>query len=73
MSVSTFKRNFEEFQTSPFDGFKKRLEHTYLLQTKKMRASDVYEEIGFENLSSFVQAYKKIWNNSKQSQINIEL
>jgi AraC-like DNA-binding protein len=29
-----------------------------LIANQKMRASDVYEEIGFENLSSFVQAYK---------------
>jgi AraC-like DNA-binding protein len=37
-----------------------------------MRASDVYEEIGFENLSSFVQAYKnKFGTTPKQSQINI--
>jgi AraC-like DNA-binding protein len=59
MSVSTFKRNFDkEFQTSPIRWFQeKRLEHAaYLLQTKKMRL--MYEEIGFENLSSFVQAYK---------------
>lgn len=75
MSVSTFKRNFDkEFQTSPIRWFQeKRLEHAaYLLQTKKMRASDVYEEIGFENLSSFVQAYKnKFGTTPKQSQINI--
>lgn len=75
MSVSTFKRNFDkEFQTSPIRWFQeKRLEHAaYLLQTKKMRASDVYEEIGFENLSSFVQAYKnKFGTTPKQSQNNI--
>lgn len=75
MSVSTFKRNFDkEFQTSPIRWFQeKRLEHAaYLLHTKKMRASDVYEEIGFENLSSFVQAYKnKFGTTPKQSQINI--
>lgn len=75
MSVSTFKRNFDkEFQTSPIRWFQeKRLEHAaYLMQTKKMRASDVYEQIGFENLSSFVQAYKnKFGTTPKQSQINI--
>ncbi len=75
MSVSTFKRYFDkEFQTSPIRWFQeKRLEHAaYLLQTKKMRASDVYEQIGFENLSSFVQAYKnKFGTTPKQSQINI--
>jgi hypothetical protein len=25
----------------------------------------MYEEIGFENLSSFVQKQKQIWNHSK--------
>jgi AraC-like DNA-binding protein len=44
---------------------RKRLEHAaYLLQTKKMRASDV-QEIGFENLSSFVQAYKNKFGTLK--------
>jgi AraC-like DNA-binding protein len=33
-----------------------------------MRASDV-QEIGFENLSSFVQAYKNKFGTSKQSLI----
>lgn len=75
MSVSTFKRNFEkEFQTSPKKWFQeKRLEHSeYLLKTKKMRPADIYEQVGFENFSSFVQAYKhKFGITPKQSQLNI--
>lgn len=74
MSVSTFKRKFEkEFQTSPKKWFQeKRLEHSdYLLKTKKMRPADIYEDVGFENFSSFVQAYKhKFGITPKQSQLN---
>jgi hypothetical protein len=33
----------------------------------------MYEEIGFENLSSFVQKQKQIWNTPKQSQLIFEL
>ncbi len=61
-SVSTFKRAFiKSYEQSPIKWFQeKRLEHSaFLLEHKKMRPSDIFEEIGYENLSSFVQAYKK--------------
>ena len=60
-SVSTFKRSFEKhFGTSPIKWFQqKRLEHAaYLLGIKGQRASDVYLDAGYENLSNFIQAFK---------------
>ena len=60
-SVSSFKRKFEEnFNTSPSKWFQdKRLEHAaFILKSKAKRPSDIYEEIGCENLSSFIQAFK---------------
>ncbi|PKH49841.1 AraC family transcriptional regulator [Tenacibaculum sp. Bg11-29] len=74
MSVSTFKREFEKhFQNSPSKWFrKKRLEHSaFLLKNKSKRPSDIYEEIGYENLSSFIQAFKlKFGVTPKQHQSN---
>lgn len=61
MSVSTFKREFEKhFQSSPSKWFQeKRLEHSaFLLKNKSKRPSDIYDEIGYKNLSNFIQAFK---------------
>jgi AraC family transcriptional regulator, exoenzyme S synthesis regulatory protein ExsA len=61
MSVSTFKREFQKhFFSTPSKWFQeKRLEHAaYLLKNNNYRASDIYEEIGYENLSNFIQAFK---------------
>lgn len=61
MSISTFKREFEKhFHSSPSKWFQeKRLEHSaFLLKNKSKRASDIFEEIGYENLSNFIQAFK---------------
>ncbi|WP_409416754.1 helix-turn-helix domain-containing protein [Flavobacterium sp. PS2] len=73
MSISTFKRNFEQkYQTSPRKWFQeKRLEYSaYLLSTKKKRPVDIYYEIGFESLSSFTQAFKTKYNTTpKQFQL----
>ncbi|RFS19394.1 AraC family transcriptional regulator [Chitinophaga silvatica] len=60
-SLATFKRDFEKlFQTSPNKWIQqKRLtEAHYLLEHKKMKAKDVYLEIGFETLSHFSYAFK---------------
>ncbi|WP_298396990.1 AraC family transcriptional regulator [Flavobacterium sp.] len=74
MSTSTFKRYFEkEFKTSPNRWFlEKRLEHaTYLLNSKNLRPSDIYHQVGFENLSSFIQAFKHQFGQTpKQWQIS---
>lgn len=61
MSVSTLKREFEKhFKSSPSKWFQdKRLEHSaYLLKNKSKRPSDIFEEVGYENLSNFIQAFK---------------
>ena len=61
MSISTFKREFQKcYAESPMKWFQnKRLEHAhYLIQQKHNNSSEVYVEIGYENLSSFIQAYK---------------
>lgn len=61
-SVSAFKREFKKiYNDSPIKWFRqRRLEHaSFLLENKKQRASDIYIQIGYENLSSFIQAYKK--------------
>ncbi len=61
MSVSTFKREFKKnFHSSPSKWFQdKRLEHSaFLLKNELRRPSDIFEEIGYENLSNFIQAFK---------------
>jgi len=61
MSISTFKREFEKhFNNSPSKWFQdKRLEHAaFLLKNNSKRPSDIFEEIGYENLSNFSQAFK---------------
>lgn len=61
MSVSTFKREFEKcYEESPIKWFQnKRLEHAhYLLRQEHKIASEIYFEVGYESLSSFIQAYK---------------
>jgi len=73
MSVSTFKREFEKhYSQSPIKWFQnKRLEHAhYLLTQKQKKSSEIYLEIGYENLSSFIQAYKSKYHSTpKQHQI----
>lgn len=61
MSVSTFKREFEKhYAESPIKWFQnKRLEYAHHLLFKEQKSSsEIYLEIGYENLSSFIQAYK---------------
>ena len=74
MSVSTFKREFEKhFHNSPSKWFQdKRLEHSaFLLKNEKKRPSDIFEEIGYETLSNFIQAFKvKFGVTPKQFQSN---
>jgi AraC-like DNA-binding protein len=73
MSISTFKREFEKcYATSPIKWFQnKRLEHAhYLIHQEQKNASEIFYEIGYENLSSFIQAYKtKYGNTPKQDGI----
>lgn len=74
MSVSTFKREFEKnFHSSPSKWFQdKRLEYSaFLLRSSSKRPSDIFEEIGYKNLSNFIQAFKiKFGVTPKQYQSN---
>ncbi len=60
-SLSTFKRDFKRiFGESPEKWLiKERLEEArYLLAEEKMRPSEVYEAVGFENFSHFSTAFR---------------
>lgn len=74
MSVSTFKREFQKnFHSSPSKWFQdKRLEYSaFLLKKEFKKPSDIYEEVGYENLSNFIQAFKmKFGVTPKQYQSN---
>lgn len=61
MSVSSFKRNFEKsFYLPPAKWLKeKRLDKAeFLLQASDKNVSEVAMEVGFENLSHFIQVFK---------------
>lgn len=61
MSLSTFKRHFKvEFKASPGKWFMdKRLEKAkILMEQHNVKASDIYLEIGYKNLSNFSTAFK---------------
>lgn len=61
MSVSTFKREFEkQYNESPIKWLQnKRLQHAHFLLTNEQKSSsEIYFEVGYESLSSFIQAYK---------------
>jgi AraC-like DNA-binding protein len=61
-SLATFKRDFEKiFHTSPGRWLQqKRLEQAYyLIKEQGKKPSDVYLEVGFEDLSHFSFAFKK--------------
>jgi len=67
MSVSTFKREFEKhYAASPIKWFQnKRLEYAHhLLYKEQKSSSEIYLEVGYENLSSFIQAYKSKYGST---------
>ncbi len=74
VSVSTFKREFEKhFHESPSKWFHdQRLEYSaYLLKSKRKRPSDIFQEVGYESLSNFIQAFKaKFGITPKQYQMD---
>ena len=62
MSLSTFKRKFERlYGMSPMRWFhEKRMQQAaIMLRRQHRKASEIYGDLGYENLSSFVQAFKK--------------
>jgi AraC-like DNA-binding protein len=63
-SLATFKRDFEKtFHTSPSRWLQqRRLQEAYsLIKEKGRKPSDVYLEVGFEDLSHFSFAFKKTY------------
>ena len=61
-SISTFKRDFlGEFSMTPAKWLQqKRLDEAYyLLKEEKFKTTDVYAEVGFEDLSHFSYVFKK--------------
>jgi AraC-like DNA-binding protein len=63
-SLAGFKRDFEKVFKSPPGQWlqKKRLAEAHFLITRKRRKpSEVYLEVGFENLSHFSYAFKKAY------------
>ena len=66
-SLSGFKRDFEKlFHTTPGKWLvEKRLQEAhYLIKEKGKRPSDVYLDVGFNDLSHFSYAYKKAFGNA---------
>lgn len=61
MSISSFKREFlRQYGMAPSKWFQqKRLEHAaFLLERQGKRPSEIFEEVGYESLSNFIQAFK---------------
>ncbi|WP_111594480.1 helix-turn-helix domain-containing protein [Chitinophaga dinghuensis] len=61
-SLATFKRDFQKiFQTSPRNWLQhRRLQEAYFLITQKhLRPTEIYMDLGFEDLSHFSFAFKK--------------
>lgn len=69
-SLSAFKRDFEKiFQCPPARWLlQKRLETAYfMLSAQQRKASEIYIELGFEDLSHFSYAFKKRFGHSPSS------
>lgn len=63
MSLSTFKRRFAKvYDSSPNKWLlEKRMQKAaQLLKQGECKASDIYFELGYENLSSFIQSFKQV-------------
>jgi AraC-like DNA-binding protein len=66
MSLSTFKRRFaENFGMSPKQYFvKQKMEKALFLLQTEHRPSEIYTELGYENLSSFSNEFKRFYGAS---------
>jgi AraC-like DNA-binding protein len=63
-SLSAFKRDFEKvFNATPSHWLvQKRLQEAYfLIEKQHKKPSDIYVELGFEDLSHFSFAFKKLF------------
>ncbi|CAN5228889.1 AraC family transcriptional regulator [soil metagenome] len=74
VSLSTFKRRFAHlYGNSPTKWFlEKRMQKAArLLRQDKLKASEIYNELGYENLSSFIQSFKQLYGMTpKQYQVS---
>lgn len=73
-SLSAFKRDFEKiFRATPSHWLvQKRLEEAYhLISNEHKRPSDIYLDLGFEDLSHFSFAFKKLFGHAP-TQLNKE-
>lgn len=72
-SLATFKRDFEKvFGLTPGKWLlQKRLREAYYLLEKGQMASDIYLDLGFEDLSHFSFAFKKMYGLSPSKIISI--
>lgn len=61
MSVSTFKRRFSEIYNSTPKQFliKSKMENAVMMLKQKKKPSEIYSDLGYENLSSFSYEFKK--------------
>jgi AraC-like DNA-binding protein len=75
MSLSTFKRRFARlYDNSPNRWLlEKRMERAAeMLRKSDCKASEIFAELGYENLSSFIQSFKQIYGvTPKQYQLSI--
>jgi len=72
-SLSTFKRDFARIFNLPPEKWllKRRLQQAhYLITQKKQRPSDIYMDVGFENLSHFTTAFRKEFGQNASSFIS---
>lgn len=73
-SISTFKRDFSKvFNETPEKWLKQQrlAEAKKLLQTTRLRPSDVYLHVGFENFSHFSNAFKNQFGYNASSIANL--
>lgn len=66
-SLSTFKRDFSKIFNMPPEKWllkKRLLEAHYLITQRGQRPTDIYLDVGFENLSHFSTAFKKEFGQS---------
>lgn len=75
MSLSTFKRRFARlYGNSPNRWLlEKRMERAAeMLRKNNCKASEIFSDLGYENLSSFIQSFKQIYGvTPKQYQLSI--
>lgn len=74
-SLSAFKRDFEKiFNTTPSHWLvQKRLEEAhYLINKQNKKPSDIYLDLGFEDLSHFSFSFKKLFGHSPTQLIDVK-